>query len=104
VQGLGEAIAAPAALSLVVLLFVDPVERAKAIGAWGGITAMEATLGVVLSGIIVSAISWRWIFFINLRGSSQRCGPLLAHHVWTSRARSARPGEVGTRLADRLTI
>jgi EmrB/QacA subfamily drug resistance transporter len=66
IQGLGEAIAAPAALSLVVLLFVDPVERAKAIGAWGGITAMGATLGVVLSGIIVSAISWRWIFFINL--------------------------------------
>jgi EmrB/QacA subfamily drug resistance transporter len=65
-QGLGEAIAAPAALSLVVLLFPEPKERAKAIGAWGGIAVIGATLGVVLSGIIVDALSWRWIFLVNL--------------------------------------
>jgi EmrB/QacA subfamily drug resistance transporter len=65
-QGLGEALAAPAALSLVVLLFHDPKERAKAIGLWGAITATGATIGVVLSGIIVSEISWRWIFLVNL--------------------------------------
>jgi EmrB/QacA subfamily drug resistance transporter len=66
VQGLGEAVAAPAALSMVVLLFADPVERAKAIGAFGGITIMGATLGVVISGVIVSVLSWRWIFFVNI--------------------------------------
>src|ERR1700744_5778583 len=65
-QGLGEALAAPAALSLVVLLFPDATERAKAIGAWGGIAVIGATLGVVLSGIIVDALSWRWIFLVNL--------------------------------------
>ncbi|MEZ0093643.1 DHA2 family efflux MFS transporter permease subunit [Streptacidiphilus sp. EB129] len=65
-QGLGEALAAPAALSLVVLLFHDPKERAKAIGAWGGIAGLGATLGVVISGIIVNEISWRWIFLVNL--------------------------------------
>jgi MFS family permease len=43
-QGLGEALASPAALSLVVLLFKDPAERAKAIGAWGDITILGATL------------------------------------------------------------
>jgi MFS family permease len=65
-QGLGEALAAPAALSLVVLLFTDPKERAKAIGAWGGISGAGATLGVVISGVIVQWISWRWIFLVNL--------------------------------------
>jgi MFS family permease len=65
-QGLGEALAAPAALSLVVLLFTDPKERAKAIGAWGGISGADATLGVVISGVIVQWISWRWIFLVNL--------------------------------------
>jgi EmrB/QacA subfamily drug resistance transporter len=65
-QGLGEALAAPAALSLVVLLFHDSTERAKAIGLWGAITALGATIGVVLSGIIVSEINWRWIFLVNL--------------------------------------
>jgi EmrB/QacA subfamily drug resistance transporter len=65
-QGLGEAIAAPAALSRVVLLFTDPRERAKAVGARGGIAGLGATLGVVISGIIVSEISWRWIFLVNI--------------------------------------
>src|ERR1700728_446084 len=65
-QGLGEAIAAPARLSRVVLLFTDPRERAKAVGAWGGIAGLGATLGVVISGIIVSEISWRWIFLVNI--------------------------------------
>jgi EmrB/QacA subfamily drug resistance transporter len=65
-QGLGEALAAPAALSLVVLLFTDTRERAKAIGAWGGIIGVGATLGVVISGIIVDEIGWRWIFLVNL--------------------------------------
>jgi EmrB/QacA subfamily drug resistance transporter len=65
-QGLGEAIAAPAALSLVVLLFTDARERAKAVGAWGGIAGLGATLGVVISGIIVSEIGWRWIFLVNI--------------------------------------
>jgi EmrB/QacA subfamily drug resistance transporter len=66
VQGFGEALASPAALSLVVLLFKDPTERAKAIGAWGGITILGATLGVVISGVIVDAFSWRWIFLVNI--------------------------------------
>jgi EmrB/QacA subfamily drug resistance transporter len=65
-QGLGEALAAPAALALVVLLFPDAGERAKAIGAWGGITVIGATLGVVISGVIIDALSWRWIFLVNL--------------------------------------
>ena len=48
------------------LLFPDATERAKAIGAWGGITILGATLGVMLSGVIVDALSWRWVFLVNI--------------------------------------
>ncbi len=65
-QGLGTAIATPAALALVVLLFTDPRERAKAIGIWAAITGLGATLGVILSGFIVDWLNWRWIFFVNI--------------------------------------
>src|SRR6201988_1221834 len=65
-QGLGEALASPAALSLVALLFNDPKERAQAIGGFGGVTILGATLGAVISGFIVDQLSWRWIFLVNL--------------------------------------
>jgi EmrB/QacA subfamily drug resistance transporter len=65
-QGLGEAIASPAALSLAVLMFDDPKERAKAVGIWGGLAGLGGTLGVILSGVITSYASWRWIFLINV--------------------------------------
>jgi EmrB/QacA subfamily drug resistance transporter len=65
-QGLGEAIAGPAGLSLAVLMFEDPKERAKAVGAWGGLSGLGGTAGVILSGIITSYVSWRWVFLINV--------------------------------------
>jgi EmrB/QacA subfamily drug resistance transporter len=65
-QGFGGALATPAALALVVLLFPDTTERAKAIGAWGGIAIIGATLGVVLSGMIIDVLNWRWIFLVNV--------------------------------------
>src|SRR6201998_2399402 len=65
-QGLGEALASPAALALVALLFNDPKERGRAIGGFGGFTILGATLGVVISGFIVDQLSWRWIFLVNL--------------------------------------
>jgi EmrB/QacA subfamily drug resistance transporter len=65
-QGAGEALASPAALALVVLLFRDGRERTKALGIWSGIAGLGGTVGVLLSGIIVNFVSWRWIFFINL--------------------------------------
>jgi EmrB/QacA subfamily drug resistance transporter len=65
-QGLGEAIAGPAALSLAVLMFDDPKERAKAVGIWGGLAGLGGSLGVVLSGVLVSYASWRWVFLINV--------------------------------------
>jgi EmrB/QacA subfamily drug resistance transporter len=68
VQGIGEALAAPAALGLVALMFPDPKERTKALGIWGGIAGLGGTLGSVISGVIVNVSpgSWRWIFLINI--------------------------------------
>ena len=65
-QGLGEAMAAPASLGLIALLFPDPHERMKALGIWGGIAGLGGTSGTVISGVLVDLASWRWIFLVNL--------------------------------------
>ena len=66
VQGMGEALASPASLGLLPVLFPDPKERIKALGIWGGIAGLGGTAGSVLSGVITTYLSWRWIFFVNL--------------------------------------
>ncbi len=66
IQGAGEAFAAPASLGLIAVLFPDPTERVKALGIWGGIAGLGGTSGTVISGVLVSYASWRWIFFVNV--------------------------------------
>ena len=66
VQGTGEALAAPAALGLIALLFPDVNERMKAMGIWGGISGLAGVSGVVISGLLTDLASWRWIFFLNV--------------------------------------
>ncbi|MFI6012187.1 MFS transporter [Streptomyces sp. NPDC051243] len=66
VQGAGAAMASPAALALITLLFPGTEERAKALGVWGGIAGLGGTLGLVISGALTGLASWRWIFLINL--------------------------------------
>ncbi|MFI6286777.1 MFS transporter [Streptomyces sp. NPDC051018] len=65
-QGAGSAMASPAALSLITLLYPGTEERAKALGIWGGIAGLGGTMGVVISGALTDLTSWRWIFLINL--------------------------------------
>ncbi|MFI7679477.1 MFS transporter [Actinophytocola sp. NPDC049390] len=66
VQGAGSALASPAALSLITLLFPGDEERARALGIWGGIAGLGGTAGLVISGALTGLTSWRWIFLINL--------------------------------------
>jgi MFS family permease len=65
-QGAGEALAAPASLGLIALLFPDPRERMKALGLWGGIAGLGGTSGTVIGGVLVDLASWRWIFLVNV--------------------------------------
>ncbi|MER7419394.1 MFS transporter [Micromonospora peucetia] len=65
-QGTGAAMASPAALSLITLLFPGPGERAKALSIWGGVAGLGGTMGLVISGALTDLTSWRWIFLINL--------------------------------------
>lgn len=65
-QGTGAAMASPAALALITLLFPSTRERAKALSIWGGIAALGATMGLVISGTLTDLASWRWIFLINI--------------------------------------
>ncbi|KAA1415268.1 MFS transporter [Nocardioides humilatus] len=65
-QGMGEALAAPASLGLIALMFPDPQERIKALGIWGGIAGLGGTSGTVISGFLTELADWRWIFYINL--------------------------------------
>ncbi|WP_215919475.1 MFS transporter [Nocardia albiluteola] len=65
-QGIGGALAGPAALSIVAGLFTDPRHRTRALGIWAGLGGMAATVGVVLSGVLTEYASWRWCFLINV--------------------------------------
>ncbi|MEA9414226.1 MFS transporter [Flavobacterium sp. PL02] len=65
-QGLGSALIAPAALTLVLSKFTDPKELNKALGFWGASAAAGGSAGVFLGGAITQWLSWHWIFLINI--------------------------------------
>jgi len=65
-QGLGAALITPAALSILTTTFAEGKERNAALGAWGGVGAFGAVAGVLLGGVLTSALSWAWIFFVNV--------------------------------------
>ena len=66
VQGLGGAIVSAVALSLIVMLFTEPTERAKAMGVFGFVAAGGGSIGVLLGGILTDILDWHWIFLVNL--------------------------------------
>jgi EmrB/QacA subfamily drug resistance transporter len=66
VQGLGGAIVSAVALSLIMTLFVEPGERAKAMGVFGFVLSGGGTAGVLLGGVITDVLDWHWIFLVNL--------------------------------------
>jgi EmrB/QacA subfamily drug resistance transporter len=66
VQGLGAAIVTPAALSILTTTFTEGRERNLALGVWGAVGGFGAAAGVLLGGVLTSALSWEWIFFLNV--------------------------------------
>jgi EmrB/QacA subfamily drug resistance transporter len=65
-QGLGGALLAPAALSIVVTTFREGRDRNVALGVWGAASGSGGAVGVLLGGLLTSYLSWSWIFFVNL--------------------------------------
>jgi EmrB/QacA subfamily drug resistance transporter len=65
-QGLGAALVSPAALSIVIATFAEGKERTKAMGAWAAIAVGGGAVGLLLGGILTDALSWPWIFFVNV--------------------------------------
>jgi EmrB/QacA subfamily drug resistance transporter len=66
VQGLGGALLAPAALSLVMTVFAEGAERNKAMGVWGAVAGSGGAAGVLLGGVLTSGLGWRWVLFVNV--------------------------------------
>src|SRR5262249_36377431 len=66
VQGLGAALMAPAALSLVTATFREGAERNRALSVWGAVAGAGAAAGVLLGGVLTSALGWRSVLFVNV--------------------------------------
>jgi EmrB/QacA subfamily drug resistance transporter len=65
-QGLGAAAISPAALSILMTSFKEGRDRNIALGVWGGVGGFGAAAGVLLGGVLTDALSWEWIFFVNI--------------------------------------
>jgi EmrB/QacA subfamily drug resistance transporter len=65
-QGLGGAMVSPAALSIILTTFAEGHERNRALAVWGAIAGAGGAVGLLLGGVLVEALSWRWVFFINV--------------------------------------
>lgn len=66
VQGFGGAVVSAVSLSLIMNLFTEPGERAKAMGVYGFVCAGGGSIGVLLGGLLTNLLSWHWIFLVNL--------------------------------------
>jgi EmrB/QacA subfamily drug resistance transporter len=65
VQGLGGAMIAPAALSILTTTFAEGEERNKALAVWGAVSGAGGAVGVLLGGVLTQYVGWEWIFFVN---------------------------------------
>jgi EmrB/QacA subfamily drug resistance transporter len=66
VQGVGGALASAVILGMIVTMFPEPREQAKAIGVYGAVASAGGSLGLLAGGALTEAINWHWIFFINV--------------------------------------
>jgi MFS transporter, DHA2 family, methylenomycin A resistance protein len=65
-QGLGAALMVPSSLALLRAAYQDTAERARAVGAWGGVAGIAAASGPIVGGVLVSIADWRAVFIVNL--------------------------------------
>lgn len=65
-QGVGEALALPAAMATIVMLFPEGPERSRALGVWAAVASSGLVVGFALSGVITDLLGWRWVFLISV--------------------------------------
>ena len=90
VQGLGGAVVSAIALSLIIDLFTEEGERAKAMGVYGFVCAAGGSLGVLAGGMLTSALSWHWVFLVNIPigiAVYALCRALIAHGLGKAEGR-----------------
>jgi EmrB/QacA subfamily drug resistance transporter len=66
IQGIGGSMLNPVALSIISQIFVERVERARALGFWGAVVGISMALGPIVGGFLIDAVGWRSVFWINL--------------------------------------
>ncbi|TME70429.1 MAG: MFS transporter, partial [Chloroflexi bacterium] len=66
IQGIGGAVSSAVILAMIVTMFPEPLERAKAFGIFSFVASAGAAVGLIAGGLITQAVSWHWIFFVNL--------------------------------------
>jgi EmrB/QacA subfamily drug resistance transporter len=66
VQGVGGALASAVILGMIVTMFPEPREQARAIGVYSFVASAGASIGLLLGGLLTQGISWHWIFFVNI--------------------------------------
>jgi EmrB/QacA subfamily drug resistance transporter len=66
VQGLGGSVVSAVAFSLIVVLFTEPAERAKALGVFGFVMSGGGSIGVLAGGVLTDLVGWHWVFLVNL--------------------------------------
>ena len=65
-QGVGGAVASAVSLALMMNLFTEPAERARAMGTFGFVSSGGGSIGVLLGGVLTDVLNWHWIFLVNL--------------------------------------
>ncbi len=66
IQGIGASMMNPVALSIITQIFTERVERARALGIWGGVVGISMVLGPIVGGLLIEVVGWRAVFWINL--------------------------------------
>src|SRR5687767_10304165 len=66
IQGAGGAIGSAVILGMIVMMFPEPREQAKAIGVFSFVASAGASIGLLAGGVLTEAINWHWIFFVNV--------------------------------------
>src|SRR3954470_446915 len=98
VQGIGGAIAAPTALSLITTLFAEGRERNRAFAVYAGVSGGGAAIGLLLGGVLTEYFDWRWVLFVNVPiGLALMAGGFL--YIHTSERLSGKFDVVGSLLS-----